>query len=137
MRRTLALVVTASVATGMFVSEGHAALMLTINTLTADEFSFTLSGTFDMDVVGDQRQWLAVENNWTNNFGQNVDWIDDTVGIEYLEFANITVIENSVRFNGPIPPENLVAADGRPWGDSFYTSVPASTLPREPPSRAP
>ena len=122
MRRTLAFVVTASAAAGMLAREGHAALILTINTLTRDEFSFTLSGTFDTDVVGDQRQWLAVKNDWTNNFGVNTDWLDDSLGFDFIDAAPWTVVENSVLIDGLVPSTSVVAADGQTWGDAIYFS---------------
>jgi hypothetical protein len=37
-----------------------ATLVLTINTYNANELSFSISGTFDADVVGDQTDWLAL-----------------------------------------------------------------------------
>jgi len=67
--KLLALFVAASIATGVVVSDAHASLTITINTLTTNEFSFTLAGTFDADVIGDQTQFLAIKNDWSNNFG--------------------------------------------------------------------
>ena len=118
--KLLALFVAASIATGVVVSDAHASLTSTINTLTTDEFSFTLAGTFDADVIGDQTQWLAIKNDWSNNFGQNTDWIAEYIGWELLENTSLTVIENSVTFNGSPAAFSIVTAIGHTWGDSFY-----------------
>ncbi|VAX36386.1 hypothetical protein MNBD_PLANCTO03-1698 [hydrothermal vent metagenome] len=95
-------------------------LSLTINSLTANDFSFTVSGTFDSDVGGDQRTWLAVKPNWSTNFGVNVPWIDDSVGFTDLGDTAFTINENSILINGLVPTQSIVAASGQEWGDSFY-----------------
>lgn len=101
------------------VREARGGLTLTIDILTHDEFKFTLGGMFDADVVGDQRQWLAIKNDWTNNFGVNTDWLDNSLGFVHIDNAPWTVVENSVLI-GRLVPASIVAADGRTWGDSIY-----------------
>jgi hypothetical protein len=118
--KLLALFVAASIATGVVVSDAHASLTFTINTLTTNEFSFTLAGTFDADVIGHQTQWLAIKNDWSNNVGQNTDWIAEYIGWEFLEDTSLTVIENSVTFNGSPAASSVVSASGQTWGDSFH-----------------
>ena len=61
MRKTLVLVGVASATAAQLAGEAHGGLFLTIDILTPDEFKFTMGGTFDEDVVGDQMQWLAVK----------------------------------------------------------------------------
>ena len=122
MRKKLVLAVAASATAALFVGEAQGGLILTVDILTADEFKFTLGGTFDADVVGDQRNWLAVKNDWTNNFGVNTDWLDDSLGIHLIDNAPWTVVENSVLIDGLVPDSSFVAADGLTFGDSIYWS---------------
>ncbi len=119
MRKTLVLVGVASAIAAQLAGEAHGGLFLTIDILTPDEFKFTMGGTFDEDVVGDQMQWLAVKNDWTNNFGVNTDWLDNSLGFVHIDNAPWTVVENSVLI-GRLVPASIVAADGRTWGDSIY-----------------
>jgi hypothetical protein len=55
-------------------STSHATLLFTIDTYTTDQLSFTLGGTFDADTIGDQPQWLAIKNDWTNNVGVHTEF---------------------------------------------------------------
>ena len=120
MRKTRILVLATSATAALLVGEAQGGLTLTIDILTPDEFKFTLGGTFDADVVGGQRQWLAVKNDWTNNFGVNTDWLDASLGFTFIFDAPWTVVENSVLIGGLVPIPSVVAADGQTWGDSIY-----------------
>ncbi len=122
MRKTRILVLATSATAALLVGEAQGGLTLTIDILTPDEFKFTLGGTFDADVVGDQRQWLAVKNDWSNNFGVNTDWLDDSLGFVLIDDAPWTVVENSVLIGGRVPIPSVVSANGDPWGDSIYFS---------------
>ncbi len=122
MRKTLVLVGVASAIAAQLAGEAQGGLFLTIDILTPDEFKFTMGGTFDEDVVGDQMQLLAVKNDWTNNFGVNTDWLDDSLGLVPIDDAPWTVVENSVLIGGLVPSQSYVAADGRTWGDSIFFS---------------
>ena len=122
MRKKLVLAVAASATAALWVGEAQGDLILTLDILTPDEFKFTLGGTFDADVIGDQREWLAVKNDWSNNFGVNTDWLDDSLGFEFIDRAKWTVVENSVLIDGLVPEFSLVTASGDPWGDSIYFS---------------
>ncbi len=122
MRKTLVLAVVASATATLWVGEAQGGLILTVDILTADEFKFTLGGTFDADVIGDQRQWLAVKNDWTNNFGVNTDWLDDSLGFGLIDDAAWTVVESSVLIDGLVPTQSIVAASGETWGDAIYWS---------------
>ncbi len=122
MRKTLVLAVAASATAALLAGKAQGGLTLTIDILTPDEFKFTMGGTFDEDVVGDQMQWLAVKNDWTNNFGVNTDWLDDSLGLVPIDDAPWTVVENSVLIGGLVPSQSYVAADGRTWGDSIFFS---------------
>ena len=105
----------------LMASVASASLMLTVNRFTTDELSVSISGTFDTDVSGEGRYWLALKSNYTNNDGINVDWIADSIGFTLIDNApNLTVIENSVEFDGSTPFSSTVAATGENWGDSFY-----------------
>ena len=96
----------------------NADLILQVNTFNANELSITVSGTFDTDVTGDQPYWLALTNNWPNS----ADWIADSVGFTSLASAGLTVIENSITFDGLAPNSSIVSATDPTWGDSFYWS---------------
>lgn len=104
---------------GVGASESGAALSLNIDIFTTDEIKFTISGTFDEDVIGDQRGWLAVKNDWSNNFGTNNGWIDDSVGFFPVSDADWMLIENTVTI-GSATIRSFVAASGQTWGDSIY-----------------
>lgn len=113
-RRFLAI----ALVVGGSATVASAGLTLSINTLTSDQFSFSISGTFDADVIGDQRNWLAVKPNWSTNFGVNVPWMDDAIGNADIGVM-FTVNENSLLFNGAAP--NSSSATGiNEWGDSFF-----------------
>ena len=103
-------------------SQSLADLTLTINALSADEFSFSINGVLEEDVMGDQRNWLAVKNDWSSNFGTNVDWIDDSAGFDLLEnIPGLVVVENSIAIDGFAPVSTILAAGPfESWGDSIY-----------------
>ena len=111
------------VACGAAAGTASADLSLTINSLTPDDFSFSVSGTFDIDVAGDQRNWLAVKPNWSTSYGVNVPWVVDSVGFDNLGDTAFSINENSILINGVAPVSSIVAADGSSWGDSFYFSA--------------
>ena len=99
----------------------NAALVIEINTYNTNEISFSISGTIDTDVVGEQKNWLAVKSDWGNNVGAMVDWIDDSVGQYHLESApSLTIIENSITFDGANPFSSNVVAWRQEFGDAFY-----------------
>lgn len=120
MRKTLVMAVAVLATAALWGGEAQGSLILTIDILTPNEFKFTIGGTFDTDVIGDQRNWLAVKNDWTNNFGVNTDWLDDSLGFQTIGSAPWTVVENSILIGGFAPDQSNVAADGQTWGDSIY-----------------
>ena len=102
-----------SVATADFV--------FTVNSISEDEFSFTINGFFDDDATGDQQNWLAVKSDWTNNLESNVDWIDDTVGFDFLSnIPELIVVENTIAIDGFSPTTIVAATAFEPWGDAVY-----------------
>ena len=92
-------------------ASSHAALQMIIDTYTADEVSFTLSGTFDADTIGIFPGYLAVKNDWSNNTGVHTDW-----------FTSIpTISVNTVQIGGLAP--TLTEAQNspiRPWNDNIF-----------------
>jgi len=103
-------------------------LRLNIDRLTSSDFAFTVSGTFDSSVGGDQKNWLAVKPNWSTNYGVNVPWIDDSAGFGELGSSPFTIHTNSIRINGTAPNLINVAATDVEWGDSFYFRAPFDIL---------
>jgi hypothetical protein len=97
-----------------------AALVLTINSYNPGELSFTVSGTFDADVTGDQTDILAFKSDWSNNVGTNVDWIDDSVANGPLGSSALTVVENSILIGGLATQTFVTGEAGNPWGDSIF-----------------
>ena len=112
--------IAALIMTPIGVSQAHAALTLTVDTFTTSELKFSISGTFDSDVSGDQQNWIAIKHNWSNSSGINTDWLDDAIGFSGVDFANWTVVENSITIGGAVPIASNVAATGETWGDSIY-----------------
>lgn len=102
-------------------ASAHAALTLNVTTFTADELTLSISGTFDTDVGGDQQFWLAINRDWVNTEGSNFDWIADSLDFGAISATpGLTVIEDSITFNGAAPTASVVAASGQNWGDSIY-----------------
>ena len=58
----------------MLPSVSQAALFLNINSYTTSEITLTIGGTLDSDAIGDQNNWIAIKNDWSNNFGVNTNW---------------------------------------------------------------
>ena len=99
----------------------QAAVTVVIDIRTADEFSATFSGTFDEDVEGDQRDWLAFKNAWTDNYGVNTEWLLRFTGgpTSLTEVPGLEVVEDTVQIDGrPAEQSNI---DGvNPFGDAVY-----------------
>lgn len=112
--------IAALIMTPIGVSQAHAGLTLTVDTFTTSELKFSISGTFDSDVSGDQQNWLAIKHNWSNSTGINSDWLNDSLGFGEVAIANWTVVENSITIGGAVPMASNVAADVQAWGDSIY-----------------
>jgi hypothetical protein len=102
------------------MSQAHAGLTLTVDTFTTSELKFSISGTFDSDVIGDQQDWLAIKHDWSNSTGINNDWLDDSLGFSEVAAAGWTIVENSITIGGAAPTQSNVAAAGQTWGDSIY-----------------
>ena len=98
---------------GACANLADASLTLTIDTFTTSELKFTLSGTFDQDVIGDDTSLLGIKDNWSGNIGSNVDWINDGADLGI-------VVQNTIMIGGAVPARWLVAPSGQSWGDSIY-----------------
>ena len=100
---------------GMFVFMGqaNAALTLTIDNYTNDEITFTISGTFDADTIGDSPGYLAIKNDWSNNQGVATEW-----------FSSLpTATLNTITIGGLLPP--ITIQDGvSTWMDDIIFSNP-------------
>ena len=110
------------------VGQAHAALSLAINEINSNRFSATISGSFDSNVIGDQKQWLAIKADWLLNNGTNVDWIADSVVLGALNTRpGVTVVEDTITFSGYTIADRLMAGTNADqavsWGDSIYYAV--------------
>lgn len=60
------------------VNIANAGLIFTVDTLTSDEFTFSISGSLDSDPL-DGRGWLAIKNDWSNNIGIHTEFINSSL----------------------------------------------------------
>ena len=95
-------------------STSHATLVLTIDTYTTDELSLTLSGSFDLDTVGDRPGFLAIKNNWSNNFGFHTEI--------FSRAPAITV--NTILIDGTAPSGVFIQNDNSTWMDVIFFDNP-------------
>ena len=102
------------------VWETKAGLSLAIDDFTADTLRVSVSGVFDSDVAGDQKDWLAIKGDYSLNDGVNVSWIEDSIGNISLASSSLSVVENTISFSGLSVIDTFVAASFEPWGDSIY-----------------
>jgi MYXO-CTERM domain-containing protein len=116
-RGTLAV---CAVTAGLLVSEAQAQLVFTVDIHTVNEFKATISGTFAANAIGDQMNWLAFKNDWSNNYGVMTPWLDDSLGFTSIGSAPWTVVENSIMIDGQVPAASNVSAVGNTFGDSIY-----------------
>jgi hypothetical protein len=106
------------VALSMLISStSHAALVLTIDTYTTDELSLTFGGSFDLDSVGDQPGFLAIKNDWSNNFG-----------IQTEMFSRDPVVTvNTVLIGGLLPSATYVYNGNMNFMDSIFFGNPLNS----------
>jgi hypothetical protein len=97
-------------------NKASAGLILTIDTLTNSEFSFTISGAFDQDVIGDQKNWLAIKYDWANNYGVHTEWVGS--------FGTYT---GALYFDGALAGQTLGAFNAN-YTDSIYWSSASNIL---------
>jgi hypothetical protein len=101
-------------------STSHAALMLTIDTYTTDELSLTLGGSFDLDSVGDQPGFLAIKNDWSNNFG-----------IQTEMFSRDPVVTvNTIMIGGLLPSATYVYNGNMNFMDTIFFGNPLNSSSR-------
>jgi hypothetical protein len=67
-----------------------AALVLTIDNYTSTELSFSISGAFDADTIGDNPGILAIKKDWTNNLNLHTE----------LWTGAPTITTDTLKFNG-------------------------------------
>jgi len=90
------------------VCVSQASLTLTIDSLTTDQLTFSISGTF---TTAPNENWLAIKNDWSNNQGYHTELFS---GIPTVSF-------NSILIGGVAPGANI-ASGSETWGDSVYFS---------------
>jgi hypothetical protein len=125
--RRIAAVTACALLVGSFLAgEARAALTFSIDLLTPNDFKFTIGGTFDANAIGDQRDWLAVKYDWTNNFGVSTPWLADSLGWQQIQTAPWRVVQDTIKINGITPengffsPASFVESSGNSWGDTIY-----------------
>jgi hypothetical protein len=108
---TLAIAVSLSF---LVVAQAQATLILTIDNYTLDEVSFTISGTFDADTIGNNPGYLAVKNDWSNNTGSHTEWFSSTPSIS----------SNTILFGGVASGNTIVQGAGDSWNDAIMFLPP-------------
>ena len=101
---------------GPAMGRADAALILTIDEYTTDTLSFTISGTFDADTIGDSEGYLALKNDWSNNVGFHTEW---------FSFEPVSQV-NTIQIGGVTPAteiQNFVDT----WTDNVFWYFPAFT----------
>jgi hypothetical protein len=109
-----------AVTLSLIATSANAVLMFTIDTYTTDEVSFSISGTFDADTIGIFPGYLAVKNDWSNNYGVHTEWFSSTP----------TITVNTIMIGGLAP--TLVQAqnsDIRGWNDDVFFRFADNTAP--------
>ena len=108
---TLAIAVSLSF---LVCAQARATLILTIDNYTLDEVSFTISGTFDADTIGNNPGYLAVKNDWSNNTGSHTEWFSSTPSIS----------SNTILFGGVASGNTIVQGAGDSWNDAIVFLPP-------------
>lgn len=106
---------------GVFVLSGqaNASLTLTIDNYTTNEVTFTISGTFDTDTIGDSPGYLAIKNDWSNNQEVHTEWFSSTP----------TATLNTITIGGLVP-STIIQNDENTWTDNiFFTNPLGSGVP--------
>ena len=112
-KRILTLIVSVFVLSG----QAYAALTLTIDNYTTDEVTFTISGTFDADTIGDSPGYLAIKNDWSNNQGVHTEW-----------FSTLpTATLNTITIGGQVPGTTIQNDDTFTWADNIFFANPLGT----------
>lgn len=111
--RACAYAATAAFVLGLGLGEAQAALVLTITNYTSDELSFTISGTFDSDTVGDSPGFLALKNDWSKNIGAHTEL--------FTSEPNVTV--NAITIGGSATGA-IVQDTGDTWTDAVFFASP-------------
>ncbi|MFK7765753.1 MAG: PEP-CTERM sorting domain-containing protein [Mariniblastus sp.] len=87
----------------------HAELVLKVDTYTTDVLKFSISGTFETDTIGDSEGYLALKNDWTNNFGIHTEL-----------FSSMPTIASNTILIGGIAPSTTLQNSNESWADNLY-----------------
>jgi len=98
------------------LSQSHASLVFTIDNYTTDELSFTFSGMFDTDTIGDSAGWLAIKNDWSNSGGIHTELYSSTP----------TITNNTISIGG-LTPQTYLQNSTYAWNDSVFFANPFGT----------
>lgn len=101
-----------------------AGLIFTVDTMTTDELSISIRGTFDADTIGNQPGYLSIINNWSNTPGIHTEIFN----------ALPSLISNSITIGG-ISADAIILNDNYSWTDAItfqnpfglYTPILAGT----------
>jgi len=100
-----------------YVAPSHATLMLTIDEMTTDELTFSISGTFDEDTTGGFSGMpgvLAIGYDYLNNIGTHSEWMG----------GSGTVHDNSITVNGLLVDLVVSGVIEHGTADSIYFHNP-------------
>lgn len=97
-----------------FSGLSEAALVLTVDSYTNDELSFSISGAFDADTIGDLPGYLAIKNDWSNNVGTHTE----------LFSSAPTITSNTITIGGGFFVTNTTVQNGSaPWTDNVFFTL--------------
>ncbi len=95
----------------------NAGLILTIDSYTTSELKITLSGFFDANSIGDQPKWLAIKNDWSNNYGVHTELFNSAP----------TLVSNSMALNGGGMSVQVVNGSDE-WLDTLFWASPTGSF---------
>jgi hypothetical protein len=110
------LIILAVLACLVIPYSAQAGLTLTIDNYTTGELSFTISGTFDADSIGDSEGYLAIKNDWSNNGGIHTEM--------YSALPVVTL--NTIAIGG-LAPTTYVQNENWAWTDNIFFENPLGT----------
>ena len=95
-------------------ASADAALIFIVDNYTTDELSFTIGGSLDADTTGVSPGYLAIKNDYSNNFGVHTEFIDDA--------STPTVTLNTILIGG-IAPSDIFVRHDQPWGWADFIHI--------------
>lgn len=97
----------------IFWKSSVAQLVLTIDEYTTDTLTFSISGSFEADTIGDFSGWLAIKNAWQGNQGVHTELFSSTP----------SVVSQSITIGG-LSANTAVENGSQTYNDSIYWQNP-------------